>query len=149
MSFIIFYFFVFLLDHFLTTESPRSDQLVCSGPSSGMPLLAKLGLLNTVEVSESNVDNTPSRGNPSTSLGLAAAVTATGDFFSLIVQRCPLDILNRLIRLHVEDTCASFNSHNLSTSIYLLKPCLPQLFTSLYIMLHPSWRFASRLALLH
>ncbi|KAM0755493.1 hypothetical protein T439DRAFT_4590 [Meredithblackwellia eburnea MCA 4105] len=93
-------------EHLLLIDT--DDQLVCSGPSSGMPLLVKLGLIHTVEVSESNVEETPSRGNPTTSLGLSTALTAAGDCYNLILQRCPAHLLDRLIRLHMADTAVLY-----------------------------------------
>lgn len=75
------------------------DQLVCSGPSTGMPLLAKLGLLNALEETESRVEDTPSRGNPTTSLGLASAVSATGNYWDLVLARCDQNLMHSLIKV--------------------------------------------------
>ncbi|WVQ81680.1 hypothetical protein IAT38_003805 [Cryptococcus sp. DSM 104549] len=83
------------------------DQIVYSGPSSGMPLFARLGLLRTVEVVEG--DNTRPGGggagefssHSSGALGLTSALTNTRDYFDMCLVKCPQDRMLLLLGHHL------------------------------------------------
>ncbi|WWC64303.1 uncharacterized protein I303_106913 [Kwoniella dejecticola CBS 10117] len=82
------------------------EQIVYSGPSSGMPLFARLGLLRTVEVSESEKHSSQFASHSSSAFGITSAASASRDYFDMCLQRCPQDLMNSLI------------GHNLSTPVF-------------------------------
>ncbi|KAL7422060.1 hypothetical protein Q5752_003835 [Cryptotrichosporon argae] len=86
---------LFVIDH--------DDQLVYEGPSSGMPLFARLGLLDTVEVSESAHAHAAPKfaSHASGALGIVGAVKASSDFFELCLERCPAELMVELVNIHV------------------------------------------------
>ncbi|WWC73361.1 uncharacterized protein I206_107328 [Kwoniella pini CBS 10737] len=86
-------------DHLLLIDP--DDQIVYSGPSSGMPLFARLGLLRTVEVSESEQDSSQFASHSSSAFGITSAVSASRDYFDMCLQRCPQELMNSLIGHHL------------------------------------------------
>lgn len=68
-----------------------------------MPLFARLGLLRTVEVSES--DNTTTAASFAShsagALGITGATTSSSDFFDLCLQHCPQELMFKLIAYHL------------------------------------------------
>nr|XP_019047902.1 hypothetical protein I302_04522 [Kwoniella bestiolae CBS 10118]OCF26832.1 hypothetical protein I302_04522 [Kwoniella bestiolae CBS 10118] len=86
-------------DHLLLIDP--DDQIVYSGPSSGMPLFARLGLLRTVEVSESEQDGNQFSSHSSSAIGITSAVSASRDYFDMCLQRCPQELMNSLIGHHL------------------------------------------------
>lgn len=77
------------------------DQIVYSGPSTDMPLFARLGLLPTIEVSESDHPGTDFPSHTADALGITGAATSLGDYFDLCLQHCPLEPMINLIHLHL------------------------------------------------
>lgn len=73
------------------------DQLIYEGPSSGIPLFARLGLLRTVELSESANLSTPFSSHSSGAFGIVGAVSASSDFFDLCLQKCPQELMLSLM----------------------------------------------------
>ncbi|OCF54409.1 hypothetical protein L486_07957 [Kwoniella mangroviensis CBS 10435] len=86
-------------DHLLLIDP--DDQIVYSGPSSGMPLFARLGLLRTVEISESEQDGNEFSSHSSWAIGITSAVSASRDYFDMCLQRCPQELMNSLIGHHL------------------------------------------------
>ncbi|KAK6904455.1 hypothetical protein I203_105268 [Kwoniella mangroviensis CBS 8507] len=82
-------------------RASQSSQIVYSGPSSGMPLFARLGLLRTVEISESEQDGNEFSSHSSWAIGITSAVSASRDYFDMCLQRCPQELMNSLIGHHL------------------------------------------------
>ncbi|WVQ64065.1 uncharacterized protein L199_002224 [Kwoniella botswanensis] len=82
-------------------RASQSSQIVYSGPSSGMPLFARLGLLRTVEVSESEQHGNEFSSHSSSAFGITSAVSASRDYFDMCLQRCPQELMNSLIGHHL------------------------------------------------
>ncbi|EXJ84012.1 hypothetical protein A1O3_04679 [Capronia epimyces CBS 606.96] len=86
-------------EHLLLIDA--DDQIVYSGPSTGMPLFARLGLLHTVEVSESDTTGASFASHSAGALGITGATTSSGDFFDLCLQHCPQELMFKLIGYHL------------------------------------------------
>lgn len=86
--------------HLLLIDS--DDQIVYSGPSTGMPLFARLGLLHTVEVSESEKNVASFVSHTASALGITSASTSSGDFFNICLQHCPQALMFNLIGYHLK-----------------------------------------------
>ncbi|KAI1616434.1 fungal-specific transcription factor domain-containing protein [Exophiala viscosa] len=86
-------------EHLLLIDS--DDQIVYSGESTGMPLFARLGLLQTVEVSESDVTGTSFASHSAGALGITGATTSSSDYFDLCLQHCPQELMSKLIGYHL------------------------------------------------
>ncbi|WRT68787.1 uncharacterized protein IL334_005767 [Kwoniella shivajii] len=117
-------------DHLLLIDP--DDQIVYSGPSSGMPLFARLGVLRTVEVSESDQDSSQFASHSSSAFGITSALSPTRDYFDMCLQRCPQDLMNSLIGHHLSAPvffpllhAPSFLSEFIAVSERRLK-CTPQ-----------------------
>ncbi|WVQ94815.1 hypothetical protein IAU59_001898 [Kwoniella sp. CBS 9459] len=72
-------------DHLLLVDP--DDQIVYSGPSSGMPLFARLGLLRTVEVSEGVREDSQFTSHSAAAIGLTSASSTSRDYFDMCLQR--------------------------------------------------------------
>ena len=93
-----------------------------------MPLFARLGLLHTVEVSESDKIGTSFASHSADALGIIGATTSSGDFFDVCLQHCPQELMLKLVDHHLSTrqfpsgrlvTCADemlYSSDLLSTS---------------------------------
>jgi hypothetical protein len=79
----------------------QDDQIVHSGPSTGMPLFARLGLLRTVEVSESDKSAIIFSSHSAGALGITGASRSSCDYFDLCLQRCPQELMFKLIGHHL------------------------------------------------
>ncbi|QKX55394.1 uncharacterized protein TRUGW13939_02487 [Talaromyces rugulosus] len=79
----------------------QDDQIVYSGPSTGIPLFARLGLLHTVEVSESDKNGLYFSSHSGGALGIIGASRSSYDCFDLCLQRCPQELMFNLIRYHL------------------------------------------------
>lgn len=66
-----------------------------------MPLFARLGLLRTVEVSESDNTGTDFASHSAHALGITGATTSSDDFLDLCLQQCPLELMTKLIDCHL------------------------------------------------
>jgi len=66
-----------------------------------MPLFARLGLLHTVEVSESDKTGASFASHSAGALGMTGASTSSSDFFDLCLQRCPQEFMFKLIGYHL------------------------------------------------
>ncbi|KIV79063.1 hypothetical protein PV11_06650 [Exophiala sideris] len=86
-------------EHLLFIDS--DDQIVYSGESTGMPLFARLGLLQTVEVSESDATGTSFASHLAGALGITGATTSSSDYFDLCLQHCPQELMSKLIGYHL------------------------------------------------
>lgn len=67
-----------------------------------MPLFARLGLLHTVEVSESDKNAASFVSHSASALGITGASTSSSDFFDLCLQRCPQELMFNLIGYHLK-----------------------------------------------
>ncbi|WVF67228.1 hypothetical protein IAT40_001976 [Kwoniella sp. CBS 6097] len=108
-------------DHLLLVDP--DDQIVYSGPSSGMPLFARLGLLRTVEVSEGLQEDSQSTSHSAAAIGLTSASSPSRDYFDMCLQRCPQELMNTVFfpLLHAP----SFLSEFIAVTERRLK-CTPQ-----------------------
>ncbi|KAK4941607.1 hypothetical protein LTR10_018484 [Elasticomyces elasticus] len=86
-------------EHLLFIDS--DEQIVYSGESTGMPLFARLGLLQTVEVSESDATGTSFASHLAGALGITGATTSSSDYFDLCLQHCPQELMSKLIGYHL------------------------------------------------
>ncbi|KAF1814417.1 hypothetical protein P152DRAFT_512783 [Eremomyces bilateralis CBS 781.70] len=86
-------------EHLLLIDS--DDQIVYSGPSTGMSLFARLGLLHTVEVSESDRTVTSFASHSVGALGITGATTSSSDYLDLCLQHCPQELMFKLINYHL------------------------------------------------
>ena len=75
------------------------DQIMHSGPSSGMPLFARLGLLRTLEVTESQGAVTQFDSHSSAALGIVSPAATDSDYLDLCLQRCPSALMASLLGL--------------------------------------------------
>jgi len=66
-----------------------------------MPLFARLGLLHTVEVSESDNIGTDFASHSGDALGITGAATASGDYLDLCLQHCPQEVMTKLVNDHL------------------------------------------------
>lgn len=66
-----------------------------------MPLFARLGLLQTVEVYESDTTGTSFASHSAGALGITGATTSSGDYFDLCLQHCPQELMSKLIDYHL------------------------------------------------
>ncbi|KAF7561742.1 hypothetical protein G7046_g2399 [Stylonectria norvegica] len=88
-------------EHLLLIDS--DDQIVYSGPSTDMPLFARLGLLHTVEVSESDKTGTDFASHSADALGITGATTSSGDCFDICLRNCPQELMIKLIGHHLSN----------------------------------------------
>lgn len=65
-----------------------------------MSLFARLGLLHTVEVSESDRTVTSFASHSVGALGITGATTSS-DYLDLCLQHCPQDLMFKLIKYHL------------------------------------------------
>ncbi|KAF4126552.1 Fungal trans [Geosmithia morbida] len=91
----------FSKEHLLLIDS--DDQIVYSGPSTVMPLFARLGLLHTVEVSESDKEVSHFTSHSAEALGITRAATSSDNYIDLCLQACPKGLVNRLISQHMNN----------------------------------------------
>nr|ODN92863.1 hypothetical protein L204_05032 [Cryptococcus depauperatus CBS 7855] len=91
-------------EHLLLIDT--DDQLVYSGPSSGMPLFARLGLLRTVEITESDKDEGDFQSHSVTALGLTTALSASTsrDYYDMCLEKCTREMMFSLIGMHFATT---------------------------------------------
>ncbi|ODN83758.1 hypothetical protein L202_01849 [Cryptococcus amylolentus CBS 6039] len=82
----------------------KDDQLVYSGPSSGMPMFDQMGVLKTVEISEGQASNGNIPPPPGSALGYAGAHGASRDYFDLCAQKCPVESMHQLIKIHFQSS---------------------------------------------
>lgn len=86
--------------HLLLIDS--DDQIVYSGPSTGMSLFARLGILRTVEVTESEKGADPFASHSAQALGIAGAAASTDDYLEICMQACPQELMFRLLGFHLD-----------------------------------------------
>ncbi|EHY58228.1 hypothetical protein ABEF92_006017 [Exophiala dermatitidis] len=86
-------------EHLLLIDS--DDQIVYSGPSTGMPMFARLGLLQTVEVSESNTARTVFASHSAGALGIIGVTSSSSDYFDLCLHHCSQELMFKLIGYHL------------------------------------------------
>lgn len=66
-----------------------------------MPLFARLGLLHTVEVSESDTTATSFASHSAGALGIIGAKASSNDYFDLCLHHCPQELMSKLIGYHL------------------------------------------------
>ena len=66
-----------------------------------MPLFARLGLLHTIEVSESDKNAASFASHSAGALGIIGASTSSSDCFDLCLQRCPQELMFSLVGYHL------------------------------------------------
>lgn len=66
-----------------------------------MPLFARLGLLNTVEISESNRTGTDFSSHSASALGMAGATASRDDYLDLCLQHCPPELMSKIMNYHL------------------------------------------------
>lgn len=77
-----------------------------------MPLFARLGLLHTVEVSESDKNAASFASHSAGALGITGASRSSSDFLDLCLQRCPQELMFNLIRHHLSTRRFSIFPHS-------------------------------------
>ncbi|WVQ72168.1 hypothetical protein IAR50_001713 [Cryptococcus sp. DSM 104548] len=88
--------------HLLTVD--KDDQLFYPGSSSGMPLFDHMGVRKTVEISQGQSANGDFSSHSGSALGSAEALAANRDYFDLCAQRCPVESMHQLIKIHFQSS---------------------------------------------
>lgn len=86
-----------------------------------MSLFARLGLLHTVEVSESNWKGTSFASHSAGALGITGASTSSNDYLDHCLQHCPQEIMFKLIGFHLNNRQFFILKHLIYTDQYSLK----------------------------
>jgi hypothetical protein len=66
-----------------------------------MSLFAKLGLLQTVEVSESEKQEASFASHSAGALGITGSTTSSTDYLEICLERCPPNLMYDLIEFHL------------------------------------------------
>lgn len=66
-----------------------------------MPMFARLGLLQTVEVSESNTARTVFASHSAGALGIIGVTSSSSDYFDLCLHHCSQELMFKLIGYHL------------------------------------------------